>query len=118
MSLGKVPPQFNEYNPSYECKVVGLCMYVCLKGSNEAVYLKGSNEAVCLKGSNEAVYLKGSNEAVYLKGSNEAVCLKGSNEAVCTVDCRLLDTSTSANKVTWTNQIHADIIACKSDWSM
>ena len=35
-----------------------------------------------------------------------------------TVDCRSLDTSTSTSKVTWTNQIYADIIACKSDWSV
>ena len=35
-----------------------------------------------------------------------------------TVDCKSLDTSTSASKVTWTNQIYADIIACKSDWSV
>ncbi len=35
-----------------------------------------------------------------------------------TVDCRLLGTVHSASKITWTNQIHNDIMACKSDWSM
>ena len=34
-----------------------------------------------------------------------------------TVDCRLLDTTHSGSKITWTNQIHNDIIAYKPDWS-
>ena len=40
------------------------------------------------------------------------------SDQIYTVDCKLLDTRSSASKVTWTNQNHADIINLKSDWSM